>query len=735
MSTSEKTNGSSTSTSLKAFGTNLFTAFFIFILEIIFVLAFTALIYSGELSSQIPRAMGFVIFGDAILCAVVAWQSSHPGFIGVEQDAPGAMLGVIAVGIITTLAGKTEMQFATVTLMIVITTLMTGIMLLGLGYFRLGGLVRFLPYPVIGGFLAGTGWLLIQGGIGIMAHSNVVLDWFQLNILILWIPGVLLGVFIYALSLKVSKPYLVPLVMIAASLIFYVSAWMAGNSISDLRTGGWLLDSYPSSSIWEFPLTLSFLSQVDWSLLVSQLPALIPISIISVIALLLNTSGMEVLIKKDLDLNRELMVAGLGNLSAGLVGGLVGFQDISFTSLNNAMTGGKRLVGLLTALLIGATLFVGTTAILFIPKFVFGSVLVFIGLQLLVDWVYEAWFKFSRIEFFVVIIILVTLVFFGVLEAVIAGLILAVLMFVVSYSQVSVIKFAFTGREFRSRVSYPLHEQQVLNAHGNKLYIIKLEGYIFFGTANAIYDNVRERVKSLQEDELKYCLMDFSKVSGIDSTGMLSFKRMAQWSQEQDIILVFCGLPESMTNQFVRESTNYKNRVIQFQPNLDRGLEWCENEIINTYLADLRIQKEIADQINEVLKDKRADKLIPYLQRRNYRAGEYLIREGDSADFIYFIQSGQVTAQLESPGRDPVRLETMYRGRTVGEIAFYLGTQRTASVVVDRDTIVYSLSIDELNNMETTDPETASIFHRISVLLLSERVMHLTRTVRALERL
>jgi hypothetical protein len=46
----------------------------------------------------------------------------------------------------------------------------------------------------------------------------------------------------------------------------------------------------------------------------------------------------------------------------------------------------------------------------------------------------------------------------------------------------------------------------------------------------------------------------------------------------------------------------------------------------------------------------------------------------------------------------------------------------------------YSLSIDDLKNMEVTEPETATIFHRISALLLSERVMYLTRTVRALER-
>jgi SulP family sulfate permease len=71
------------------------------------------------------------------------------------------------------------------------------ILWLGLGYFKLGRIVRFLPYPIIGGFLAGSGWLLVQGGIGIMANTDPGFKWFQADILALWVPGVVLGVIIY----------------------------------------------------------------------------------------------------------------------------------------------------------------------------------------------------------------------------------------------------------------------------------------------------------------------------------------------------------------------------------------------------------------------------------------------------------------------------------------------------------------------------------------------------------
>jgi len=683
----------------RSFGNSLFTAFFIFLLEIILVIAFTALMYPGELSNQIPRALGLLILGDACLCALVACFSSNPGSIALQQDAPGAMLAGVTAGMVTTLSGLASQQFATVTLMIVSTTLFTGFLLLGLGYFKLGRIVRFLPYPIIGGFLAGSGWLLVQGGISIMANTDPGLQWFQADILALWVPGVVLGVIIYTVSVNIAKPYLLPLLMLGATLLFYGIAWITHRSFADLRSAGWLLDISDSTSFWEFPLSPSLISEVNWSVLTAQVPAMIPIAMISAIGLLLNSSGMEVLTRKDFDLSLELKVAGFGNLLAGLAGGLVGFQDISASTLNHRMSGGRRLVGILTALMLGATLFVGTSFILFVPKVVFGSVLIYLGIELLFEWVYKAWFKFSR-----------------------------------NYSRVSVIKFALTGQEFRSRVSHSPSEQKILDAHGDQIFIMILEGFIFFGTANGIFEALREHLKNSKTEPVKYFLVDFSKVSGIDSTGMLSFNRMIQWSQEQGITLVFSGLEKKAEEHFLMESAETGASSLQFFPNLDRGLEWCENKIISGSNPDSGLKKDIAEQLNDILKGEGVGKLLPFLQRREYHPGEYLIREGDAPDFIFFIHSGQVTAQLEIPGKTPVRLETMSSGRTVGEIAFYLGTRRTASVVADLDSVVYSLSIDDLKNMEATDPETATIFHRISALLLSKRVVHLTRTVRALER-
>jgi SulP family sulfate permease len=130
---------------------------------------------------------------------------------------------------------------------------------------------------------------------------------------------------IYSGELSSQIPRALPSLMLVASVLFYALAWVMNISIAKLQAQGWLLDASLSTGTWGFALSPAIVSQVDWGLLFKQLPALIAVAIISVVALLLNSSGMELIVKKDIDLNRELITAGIGNLAAGLAGGLVGF--------------------------------------------------------------------------------------------------------------------------------------------------------------------------------------------------------------------------------------------------------------------------------------------------------------------------------------------------------------------------------------------------------------------------
>lgn len=87
---------------------------------------------------------------------IVALLSSTSGVIAIQQDASGVIFSVAAAGVITTLSGAPAVQFAIITLMIVITTTMARVILLILGVFKLGGITCFLPYPVTGKIFKGA---------------------------------------------------------------------------------------------------------------------------------------------------------------------------------------------------------------------------------------------------------------------------------------------------------------------------------------------------------------------------------------------------------------------------------------------------------------------------------------------------------------------------------------------------------------------------------------------------
>ena len=170
-------------------------------------------------------------------------------------------------------------------------------------------------------------------------------------------------------------------------------------------------------------------------------------------------------------------------------------------------------------------------------------------------------------------------------------------------------------------------------------------------------------------------------------------------------------------------------------PTLDHGLEWCENQILaHQGITDLTgVIERIERQLKQAIPDlKDVKQLTKYLEKKELNQDEYLIYQGDQPDEMYFIEAGLVTAQLELPDGNIMRLKSMRGGTTVGEMGMYLGNTRTASVVADRPSIVYRLSKEALKEMEKKDPEIAALLHQWIARLLAERLAENNRTIEAL---
>ncbi len=746
------------------------------VLTIIVQVSLAALIFSHDLSGYVPGGIGLTLFGALTVGVVTALTTSAPGTVAMPQEAPAAILAVIATAVVGSMpaSATSEATFSTIVAAIAITSLLTGVFFLALGIFRLGDLIRYVPYPVVGGFLAGTDWLLIQGAFEVMADASLspshMPHLLQSDMLIRWLPGLILGVLLVVVLRRYKHFLIIPTTLLAAIGVFYLLAWLAGISVTEAHHAHrWLLASPPAGGLWQ-PLSLSALGEVDWSVILGQAGNVGTILVVSVVSLLLNASGLDLTVSEDVDFNRELRSAGLANLAAGVGGGPVGYHSLGLTEIGHEMGAGTRLVGLFCAFLCGLVLFLGGPLVHLFPKPVLGGLLLFLGLSSLAEWVYDAWFELPKADYVIVILIVVTIATFGILEGVGLGVALAVVLFVVNYSNISVVKHAVSGTSYRSNVDRPRSARRLLREKGDRLYVLELQGFIFFGTAHRLVDRIRERIDDSNLPTPRFIVMDFRQVIGLDTSAVLSFAKMAQLVEEEDIVLVFTHLAPEMERQLQREVFEGEETAAwHVCPDLDHGLEWCEEQVLRVagatgitaepgiaryHLEDfLPASDELAASFEsrgeeraegsphpvppprgEGMGSAGADRILEYVERREVDEGYYLIRQGDLPKGIYFIAEGGATAQLAYGDGEIARLRRMGAGTVVGEISLYAGSQATASVVIDQPSLIYYLSGERLRQMEEADPTAAAAFHRLIAQILSERLVDATDTIRALLR-
>ncbi|MCL4869663.1 MAG: cyclic nucleotide-binding domain-containing protein [Anaerolineae bacterium] len=715
---------------LTLLATGLVIAIFIVILTV----SYAALIFAGPLTPYIPLGITLFLTGNILMVILVSLFSSHASSISLGQDLPAAILALTIAAALATIPPSLPIEntLATTLLLIFVATFGGGILFLLIGRFKLSMLIRFLPYPVVGGFLAGTGWLLLRGAIKMITGLPMTPAVLAPDVAVRWLPGLVLAGVMFALSRRFRQPLLLPALFIAGVTLFYLVLWLTGTPQAEVMAQGWLLGPFPEGGTWQFPLHPDLLSQVERDVFLANLPRLLPVLLVATMGFLLNISGLELVIKREMDLSREMGVVGLANILSSLLGGLIGYQSLSSSTLNYKMSGSSRLTGLVAAAAIVFILTQGISLLSYLPKFALGAMLMYLGFNLLFAWVFQAYSRFSPLEYGVIWLILLVIAFVGFLEGIGAGVVAAVVLFVINYSQINVVKHRLNGVTHRSRVTRGREQRQLLEQHGEQIQIWQLQGYIFFGTAQKLLDQVKTRLQKPVLPPVRFLLLDFREVTGLDSTALLGFAKLSQLAQEHQLTLVLTHLTPTLQRQFETQGLAENAGPIRFFADMDRGMEWCEQAILDSHPIPMA-EKSLAAQLGEILPQaEQVGLLVPYLEQQEVEPGFYLIHQGDAPDELYFVEQGQVTAQLELDGRAPVRLETMRGGRVVGEIGFYLATRRSAAVRADEPTTIYRLSLARLTEMEQKDPAAAATFHRLISYLLAERATHLIRAVDAL---
>ena len=302
-------------------------------------ISYPAVIFTGAFEAHLGVGIGMALFGSAVLAAIVAAGSTYPAAIANIQIETAVVLGAVAAEI----AGFPDTQIAdqaalaTLLAVIFIATVTLGIVFVVFGVFRLGNAIRYIPFPVIGAFLAYIAWLLLRSGMSTMMGQPLTPESSPLLLqpatLPYWLPGALAAVALLALQLTRRHFLNAPAVLVGSVAAFWLVAWLAGASTTELRASGYLLPGSDQEQAWSPLAQLAALGEAEWGLALRQLPQIAIVCLVAMIALPVSASSLEIASHSDIDLNKELKVTGIGNLLSALGGGLPGYHSVSASLL------------------------------------------------------------------------------------------------------------------------------------------------------------------------------------------------------------------------------------------------------------------------------------------------------------------------------------------------------------------------------------------------------------------
>lgn len=684
--------------------------------------ALLTLIYSGVLAPHLPFGMTLSLIGAAVFILAIALLSSLPTHMGSLQEQAAAILGTLSLALTAAVQSEdvaAEDALSTMLAILVLAALLYGGSLFLIGRFRLGKLTQFIPFPVIAGFLAGTGWLVLEAGLTSLTNVSIRLD--TLADLpakaAFWSPALLAAVALFFLTRLFPTPLTLSGALVTLLIGFYTVALLSGATIEELQEDNWLFGPFPKEDSGRSLSQLS-LANVDIGFVLSTLPSLATLVLLCTLDCLLNLTALEIGIGRELDLDSELRASGLANLLVAGCGSVTGSTDLG-SSLTLHRTGvATRWPGLVSAAFCFGIALLGPAIIGFVPKMLLGTIIFSVALELLVQWLYQSAEKMTRAEYAIVWAIFGSIIAIGFLEGILIGVVISILVFIVNYSRISPMKSSASLATTRSSVARSQGELAILASGGDAVVVLKLQGFLFFGTASALLAEVKKRVTPLA-GRRSYVLIDFKAVNGIDASAGFLFTKMRQFLDREQSTLVLTALSAQV--QAVLAKSGVLAGEIAVFGDLDYALEWAENQVLTAvgFHAD---RHPIADQLAARLGDMtKAEMLLRYLEVMDCAAGETVIRQGDSTTDVYFIESGHLSAVLDIGGKT-LRLRKFGPGALFGEMAVYLGERRTASVVADTAARLHRLTPAALARLTAEDPRAEAVFHELMARTMAERI-------------
>jgi SulP family sulfate permease len=705
------------------------------VLTITFGLSYSLLIFAGPLAPYLSYGVATTFITSAVLAAVIALGSSLPFAIAGPESSTAAMTGILASSLVERIAtDATAPPLAPVLITLSIASITTGIVLCGFGVSRMGRAIRYVPYPVVGGFLGATGWLILLGAIRVITGLRLqfaTLDRFE-NILTLseLAAACAMALVLYLTWHRSRSSFGLPAILIGGVIAAHVAFWLAGISAAEAQAEGWTFQPPPHVSFM-LPWSAAEIGRYPWFALPDLAGNLIAVIFVTASSTLFNTAGIEVAAHREADLERELNVTGIANILSGALGGYTGCISVSRSVLNLNSGGTSRLSGLTVAAISVSMLAAAPMLLGYMPKFVLGGLLMYLAADQLHKWIVESRRRLSITEYLSLLAIILIIVQWGFVAGVLIGVVIGCATFALSASRIDSIKYSFDGSEYRSSLDRSRDDQAVLAAHGRNIQGLNLQSYLFFGSANRLYQHVKALLA--RHPECRFLVFDFKLVTGIDSSAAYSFAQIKRSAHERGVKLVLVHLPAA-TEKALRSSEFVSNEV-SIIAELDHALEWCENEIIAQHEGREREETSLREWFAQILGSEHdAGELVHCCERLEVEAGDTIVQAGDAADSMHFILDGRVGIMIPAEQGRTTRVRSLGRYTTIGEMGLVSHAPRSATIQAEVASVLYVLTAHQFEAIKDENPPLGQKLLTYFVSVMAERLTFANRTIAVLRR-
>jgi SulP family sulfate permease len=704
------------------------------ILSVAYCLSYAALIFSGPLKPWLSYGISATFLSAAIAAAVIALRSSLPFAIAGPDTSTSAVTATLAAAMAAQLVAEGNTNFLPpVLIVIALVTAATGIVLCFLGLSRTGRAIRFIPYPVIGGFLGATGWLMILGAIQVITDQRLTLTTLSEFSSALMISklgaGLAVAVTLQVFLSRWTNAFVMPCILVAAILAIHVTLPIVGSSLAEVQAGGWMFRPQEATSV-VLPWQPAELRTFPWTALPWLAGDLVAVIFVTTISLLLNTTGVEIATRREANIDRELQALGVASLLSSALGGYVSSLSLSRTTLAHAAGATGRLTGLTVAGISAGMLVLDPGFLSYVPKYALGGLLFFAGGSLSYRWLIKSARRLEPLDYLSLVAITLIIVGWGFIAGVIIGGVICCTMFALSASRVDAVKFSFDGSEFHSSLDRSPAELSILAVYGKELQGMALQGYLFFGTANRLYEKVKALIAG--QPHCRFLLFDFRLVIGIDSSATHSFTQIKDAVDEKGVRLVLVNLTPELRRAF-QSILAHTDSVIVVS-DLDHALESCENAIIEVHRPDeagFSLHSWLVDALGST---ECADRLSKCCIRLEVQSGEDVARQGERSESMHFILKGRVGIFVSTDDGREVRVRSLGPHTTIGEMGLMTGRPRSATVRAEVASTLYVLPKDAFREITFQDPTLGQALLRFALETMVERLSVANRTIGALQR-